>query len=763
MTPWPPPRAAGDRPRVDTNRTVALIALAVAALLAALMVVPPLIRGDDEGAGRPPAPTGDGDGPGPADRTRAPLIGGRPLEPVSDQATPPAPEGWAGGNAPVPTNSWWTSALAGAGAPGLWPQPLALVITQGGEVQVANPAGQATAEGAVEAPFIPALFLDVGSPATTRVLDHGPSHVVIEVASASRRLELTLVQGSPVVEVTAAGPVHLRVPGLDGAAPSGQHRSVALRSSEGAWALGGADPLGLSVAGDDLTVMAGPTGRFVLGPVPEGSDGWPDRLAALAGHRLEGTEEVLEVADDGRTQQVLRQVRAGKGDTSLWALQPHHRRYRSGGGPALGELPSVLGNVPVVAGDELRIDVPAVPVLWSVVPLPGGPDLEALDAPIRPEGEGSYFKGKAAYAAAARGELLHTEGAEAPAESALAEARGLLDALEDPERLPVAHWDSRWGSVVVEPAEFGAGTELNDHQLQYGTWVAAASIVVQRDPVTAEHYRDVIDLLVADYAGAEVVPGSSSSLPAQRTWSPYEGHSWASGTARFGAGNNLESISESSFAWWAAARWFTVTGRPALAEPFLGRLAIESAVTGISWLPDGDQLPTGEARPWSGVVWGGKVDLATWFHPSPASALGIRLLPLGPASLARYATPATVAAAEVRWNWCDRNEGCIDRWANLVDSDAAVAGRRPLEGPEPEPSTSAATAAWWRDLWERSSLVEGWQCSVGATVRSLVDGGFLVLATNPAPEGVELTCRDESGRVRWSDEVVGARAVRLDP
>ncbi len=767
MTRWPLTPAAGDRPGVESNRTVAYVALAVAALLAVLVVVPPLIRGGG-GAGRTRVTESERGDVGPPDRSRPPLVGGRALPAVSHQAIPPEPVGWDAGAGPVPTNSWWTSALAGGGAPGLWPQPLALQITGDGEVQVANPTGRTRGDGAVEAPFIPAIFVDLGSPATQRVIGHGPSHVVIVIESATGRLEITLVQGSPTLEVAASGQVHLRVPGLDGAISTGSHRTVTLESSEGPWALAGADPLDLTATGDDITVRAGPAARFVLGPVPVGAERWPERLAKLAAHPLETTTEDLEVADDGTTTQVLRQIRAGAGGSSLWALQPHHRRYRSGGGPALGELPSALGPVPVVSGDDLRLEIPAPAVLWSMVPLPGGPDLTDLDAPIVTEGEGSYFKGKAAYAAAARAELLQfaaaTDGSPDAdtAAAALAEARGLLDALEDPARPPVAAWESRWGSVVIEPAEFGSGTELNDHQLQYGTWVAAASLVVQHDPVTLERYRDLIDVLVADYAGAELVPDWSSSLPAQRTWSPYEGHSWASGTARFGAGNNLESISESSFAWWAAARWFTVTGRPELARPFLGRLAIESAVTGISWLPDGDRLPTGNARPWSGVVWGGKVDLGTWFDPSPASALGIRLLPLGPASLARYSTPATIEAAQARWDWCDRNEGCLVRWANLLDSDAAVAGRGPIEGPDPEPATMAATSAWWRDLWERSALAVGWRCSVGAVARTLLDGQVVILATNPGPEPMELVCRDSTGRIRWSEEMQGVQAAIIE-
>ncbi len=756
---------------MDTNRLVVAVAAIVAALVLLVIVVPPLFTKSDRAVAPAPTSPSTAAPSGPPNRAGAPVVDGQVLDTVSDTAEPPEPTQWAGGTAPIPSNTWWSSAVTGPGAVSLWPQPLGLRISAGGEVQVSNPAGTTRPDGLVEAPFVPALFLDIG-PAKTRVIGHGPLHVTIRLEGRNgRHLDLTLVQGSPAVELRANGPVQVRIPGLDLSAvvPAAGTRSVAFGTSEGPWALGADQPTTVTARADRVTLTPSGTGLLALGPVPKGAAaGYEDRLAALASHPLQTTAEDLQVAPDGTTTQVLEQTRFGaatsSGKATLWALQPQHQRYAVRIGHSLGTLPSTLGPLPVVAGPTLRLVYPAVPVLWSAVALPGGATVAAGPPPTE-EGTGSYYAGKAAYAWAARGDTLRAAGDRVGAEEATAEAERRLDALWEHDGAPSLRWDARWGSAVIEPAEFASGTELNDHQLQYGYWVAAAAHVAEADPAAADRYRQLIDLLVADYAGAATMPDAPASLPDERTWSPYEGHSWASGTAPFAAGNNLESISESSLSWWAAARWLTVTGRPDLARTFIGRFTIESAVAGYAWLPQGDALPSETSvRPWSGVVWSSKIDVNTWFDPHDESALGIRLLPLGPAALARYPSTDAVDAAKARWTWCDTHgRGCTVRWSNLLDSDAAVAGRAKLSGPDPEPSTTPLVATWWRDLWARSTQVEGWSCSVGVVPRRLKDGSITVLASNPGPHAATLSCRDTAGNLRWSDGVHGTTAIDLGP
>ena len=751
---------------MDTNRLVVLIAGIVAALVVLVIAVPPMFTKDRSAAPDANAVTDPGTDNDPGNEA-VPTIDGQPLASVTDESRPPPPTQWASGNGPIPSNTWWSSAVTGPGATSLWPQPLGLTITPAGEVQIAAPLGQTRADGSTEAPFVPALFLELGAPATTRVVDHGPLHVTIRVQAGRVRMDLTLIQGSPLVEIHTTDTFQIRAPGLAVTTPPlPEAESFHFGTSEGPWLVAASEATVFAPGNDLITVQPTKAGRLVLGPVPKGSGASYDAQArSVAARPLTATAEHLQVAPDGTTTQVLSQTR-GSG-SSLWALQPQHQKFAVNTGAPSGTVASPRGTLPVVAGAELRLVYPAVPILWSAVPAPGAdrPSAEATATPVIEEGTGSYFGGKVAYANAARADLFRSAGQRAPAESSTAETKRLLDQLLAAKLPPALRWDSSWGSVIVEPAEFGSGTELNDHQLQYGYWVAAAAHVAEADPDAADRYRDMIDLLIADYAGAATMPDAPKSLPAERTWSPYEGHSWASGTAPFGAGNNLESVSESNLAWWAAARWMIATGRAQDAEVFIGRFTIESALAGYYWLPQGDQLSADSAhRPWSGVVWSSKIDASTWFDPNDESALGIRLVPLGPAAVARYSTTEAIDAAKARWDWCESyGNGCTVRWANLLDSDAAVAGRPLIAGPDPEPSTTPVTAAWWRDLWDRTSAVQGWSCSVGAVARAFPDGTVAILASSPGPNATKMSCHDGAGTLRWTGWVKGSLTATASP
>lgn len=486
-----------------TNRLVAVVCAVVVAVVAAIAVVSPHVFSSRPKTKVPDEPLSSSPGRDP-DRRRAPVVNGTVLDAVSPKARPPVPAQWGGGRTPIPSNTWWSSAVAGPGATSLWPQPLPVTISATGTVSIDAPQREERTDGSRDAPLIPAVVLALPGSATTRVVDEGPLHVTIEMKPATGHpVQLTLVQGSPLIEIHAIDDLRLRVAGIQvdkSDTPSDKGRSsLRFGTARGPWLLASAGKAQVAADGDGMTVAPGSSRALVLGPAPKGSGASYVELArAVARHRLVSTAERLEVAPDGTTTQTLSQTRRGDTagtDGSLWALQPHHQRLGVDLGATLGTVPSALGPVPVVAGNELRLVYPAVPVLWSAVPVPGGPKLGPVK-PIEVEGNGSYFGGKAAYAFAARGDALAAAGRDDDATKATDEAAKLLDQLLEPSAAPVLRWDARWGSAVIEPAEFGAGTELNDHQLQYGYWVAAASHVVDVDPEAVERYRDLVDLLV---------------------------------------------------------------------------------------------------------------------------------------------------------------------------------------------------------------------------------------------------------------------------
>jgi endo-1,3(4)-beta-glucanase len=682
-------------------------------------------------------------------RAVAPVINGVTLEDPTG-ARPPEPAGWAGHGGAVPTNNFWAPLATGNGAAGVWPVPLFARISTDGRVSIGSGTRVDQPEG-TRMPNAPVTVIaELGPSARPAVTDAGSFHVRWRQGSTS----ITLVQGSPFVEFEGTSTLNLVIPGISGMTPgpvTKQHplaRGVTLGTATGRWVFAASVGSTVSINGDNVAIaFTTPSGRFVAGPLPQGvSASYSTYPATLVASPLVDTVEQLSVAEDGTVEQQLRQVRSGS-PMVPWTLARHQIGALSSRSTQLGLLPSVDADRPVVAAQQLTLRFSAVPLLWSVVAIDGAGQQVSTQPTVGPPpplsdiSRGSYFGGKGVATAALSGMLTGEPGDLAAHSDTMI---ALLRALEAPQQPPDVAWESRWGKMVIEPAEFGSLEALNDHHLQYGYWVLAASIAVERDPSVRAWIGGLIDALIVDFGGAGP---NTTTTDRHGAWSPFDGHSWASGITDFADGNNLESPSESSAAWWAAARWYLATGRPELAERFIAMLTIESHVTGVDWLPD-TQRPNG-VRPWSGVVWSAKVDNNTWFDPAPESALGIRLLPIGPMSVSRYHDGVAIDAARRRWEWCGANGGCTTRWANLLDSDAAVAGLSQRTGPDPEPSVTDAMAGWWRSLWSVSSAQFDVQCSPGVVARSLTSGGTVLLISNPSAEPRAVKCW-QKGVVRWS-------------
>ncbi|MHB1474916.1 MAG: glycosyl hydrolase, partial [Dermatophilaceae bacterium] len=129
-------------------------------------------------------------------------------------------------------------------------------------------------------------------------------------------------------------------------------------------------------------------------------------------------------------------------------------------------------------------------------------------------------------------------------------------------------------------------------------------------------------------------------------------HSWASGTAPFGDGNNEESTFEAVTAWTGLTLWARATGNRALETQARWMLAGEQD-TALAYgldLDRSDPVYAGFGHEIISLSWGGKRDYATWFSPAPAAMLAILVLPAGPSSAAYLSTDperirATVAEA----------------------------------------------------------------------------------------------------------------------
>ena len=124
-------------------------------------------------------------------------------------------------------------------------------------------------------------------------------------------------------------------------------------------------------------------------------------------------------------------------------------------------------------------------------------------------------------------------------------------------------------------------------------------------------------------------------------------------------------------AWAAVAQWGMASNQKKVVAAGVSRYALEADGARTYWLGEEGRLwPAAYAHDTAGIVWGSKVDFATFFDGRPESVIGIELLPFTFASL--YRTDA--AAAALRTATVDKAGGGAPReWPDLFLMDDALA------------------------------------------------------------------------------------------
>ncbi len=192
----------------------------------------------------------------------------------------------------------------------------------------------------------------------------------------------------------------------------------------------------------------------------------------------------------------------------------------------------------------------------------------------------------------------------------------------------VFYYDTKIKGIVGETVSFGS-QEFNDHHFHYGYFIYAASILAKYDNEFKEQYSPAVNLLVADIANIK----QEDSFPLRRTFDPYFGHSWASGSSPFNDGNNQESVSEALNAWTAVELWANETSNDTLLQEANWMLSNEYQ-SALSYWVDYDMNKAPYAQNYTHTIsplnWGGKRDYATFFSGEPSAMLGILLIPMNP-------------------------------------------------------------------------------------------------------------------------------------
>ncbi|MBO3089855.1 glycosyl hydrolase [Cellulomonas dongxiuzhuiae] len=640
-----------DHPR--RMRLVVVLA-AVAALVAVVLLVPRPWAGDAV----PPAAGGSG-GSG----------GGAPASPVvgPDDATPPEvdaaaltgaltqaadaeinPVRLADGLVPQ-SNRWYSGLVFGEELLPVFPLPLSFALTTSGfTVGLPDPV---TSPKAIIGPHVPAVTVDAGA-ASAQVVAADPVAVTTRLLDAAGAPlgDVTIAAGSPFVSFTAAADIDLTSGAAFGALTDG------VATAEVAGTTWGLATSGGTLDDGTLALPAGATAGWYALPDDASADA-AGILAAAAVDPVVGVDVTYGVGDDvARTTLTYRTA----GSTpSAYVLMHHHttgeQPEREGCG--LGTYRSVHGTLELCAGSTLTSYAPTVQPTGAL-DLEGIADerRDAILAQLEQDVAGTeafasdtYFGGKHLYRAATLvvlGEQLGADDTVAALRTRVADAlREWSEPAGCDERAARCFvYDESARSVIGRTPSFGSH-ELNDHHFHYGYLLSAAGLLGADDPDLVDDLRPVMDVLAADIAAAQ----PSDELPQLRTFDPYAGHAWASGTSPFADGNNQESASEAVNAWNGLGLWAAASGQDDLLTQATWLTSTEAASARDYWTdPDlEDPVMDGFEHRVVALNWGGKRDYATWFSPEPSAMLGILLIPMGPVSdyLAVDVEPATILAA----------------------------------------------------------------------------------------------------------------------
>lgn len=329
----------------------------------------------------------------------------------------------------------------------------------------------------------------------------------------------------------------------------------------------------------------------------------------------------------------------GSENSTLFALYPHQWKYTTA---PLSDLSyqSVRGQMKVGSGHSFQTEVPIQGIL-PMLPAEGIEDKARLIAYLQAEADkppvkfaDTYWEGKYLGQLASLSGIAEAAGAPQLQQVFLGEIKRRLEnwfTANSDEAAPLFYYDQQWGTLIGSRPSYGSADQLNDHHFHYGYFIRAAAEVARKDKDWAKQWSPMVTLLIREIASPN---RQDPMFPYIRCFDKYAGHSWASGHANFGDGNNQESSSESINAWYGMILWGEAMGDTTIRDTGLFLFNTERIAVEEYWFDvNATNFPDRFEEVALGMVWGGKGDFATWFSADVDCIHGINWLPFTPASL----------------------------------------------------------------------------------------------------------------------------------
>ena len=584
--------------------------------------------------------------------------------------------------APTPTNQWWSSLVWDKFSNNMFPHPIGSVACEDG-LSVGYPgAALVGSEAAIMGGGISSngdvvIGLDGVKFDDARLADNSGWFVTAQFSSESSNLKTSFGHGSPFVFCTKdAGSFCLRFAdkpitwsgdkavGTIGISVRGNH--YGLFATDGShW----------NIENDRSVTLESDDDFFSVALLPDNKAETLETFKRCAHNHVTETsfEYRFENGELVTTWKIKTEPKVASRQTdTLTALYPHQWKYSKDS--LTGQsYKSVRGEMKLLLGDSFETRVPTQSVL-PMLPSNGIPDHKRMEKYLDVESKkiaapfaDTYWEGKHLGKLASLSGICESMGDTRRQKVFIDEIKRRLENwfdTTDSEDAPLFYYDSNWGTLIGSKPSYGSDAELNDHHFHYGYFIRAAAEVARVDKGWAKEWGPMVQLLMFDIAS----PNATGKFPQLRGFDLYAGHSWASGHARFGDGNNQESSSESMNAWYGMMLWGEATDNKRIRD--LGAFLFNTERTAVEeyWFDvSGTNFPAKFPNTAVGMVWGGKGAFATWFSGDADMIHGITWLPFTPASVylgrfPEYVKKNHAAVVKKRDNGEDFNKG----WGDLV-------------------------------------------------------------------------------------------------
>lgn len=325
------------------------------------------------------------------------------------------------------------------------------------------------------------------------------------------------------------------------------------------------------------------------------------------------------------------------------------------------------------------------------------------------------------------------------------------------------YYEDEWGTLYYKISEFGANTGITDHHFTYGYYVFASAVLAMYDQQFYTDYKDMIDLLVRDYANPS---RTDAMFPQFRSFDPYEGHSWAGGYADNNNGNNQEAAGESLFGWVGQYVWAQLTENKAFRDAAIYGFTTELKAIEQYWFNyDGDNWHDQWQHASVGQVYGSSYFFGTFFSGEPVHIYGIHWLPTAEWMISFGFDPAK--SNQVYQGFVADNGGSETEWQHIVwpfqalGEPAAVIAKWNTTGMQ---KNEAFNAYWFvhsmASLGQRTKDI--WAADGNSATVYKKGNVYRALAWNPTNAPITITFKNDSG-ITGTTTVPARSLIKIDP